>query len=286
VVFVVDGQNEQNELVDLCFDKLRELESWFKQFAKVLVMLSGGIDSTTLLAVAIKALGPEDVVAVTINSPLEPPWDLEDAIKIAKELGVRHLIIDGSHILRSEEFVANDRLRCYYCKKSILSKVLELTGELGVDVIVESSNYDDLADYRPGLNAVREFAPIVRSPYIELGIGKKVIRAIAKFLGISIYDKPPSACLATRIPHGTRITLERVEKVRDGELFLRGLGFRVVRVRDHGDTARIEVGVDELNKLLEPSVRNSIVDKLKSLGYKYVTVDLEGYRGTTRVAST
>jgi uncharacterized protein len=146
VVFVVDGQNEQNELVGLCFDKLRELESWFKQLAKVLVMLSGGIDSTTLLAVAIKALGPEDVVAVTINSPLEPPWDLEDAIKIAKELGVRHLIIDGSHILRSEEFVANDRLRCYYRKKSILSKVLELTGELGVDVIVESSNYDDLAD--------------------------------------------------------------------------------------------------------------------------------------------
>ena len=102
---------------------------------------------------------------------------------------------------------------------------------------------------------------------------------MAKFLGISIYDKPPSACLATRIPHGTRITLERVEKVRDGELFLRGLGFRVVRVRDHGDIARIEVGVDELGKLLEPDVRNSIANKLKSLGYKYVTVDLEGAEG-------
>jgi uncharacterized protein len=181
--------------------------------------------------------------------------------------------------LRSEEFVANDRLRCHYCKKSILSKVVELASELGVDVIVEGSNYDDLADYRPGLNAVREFAPIVRSPYIEPGIGKEAIRAIAKFLDISRYNKPSSACLATRIPHGTRITLERLERVRDGELFLRGLGFRVVRVRDHGDIARIEVGIDELGKLLEPDLRNSIADKLKSLGYKYVTVDLEGYRG-------
>jgi uncharacterized protein len=283
-VFAVNEENLRSR--DPYFSKLEELESWFKRFAKVLVMLSGGVDSTTLLAVAARVLGPERVVAITINSPVEPPWDFEDAVKFAKELGVKHLVVNGSHILSSEEFVANDKLRCYYCKKSILSRVVELASELGVDVIVEGSNYDDLADYRPGLNAIREFAPIVRSPYIELGIGKGVIRAIAKLLGISIYDKPPSACLATRIPHGTRITLERLERVRDGELFLRGLGFRVVRVRDHGDTARIEVGVDELNKLLELSVRNSIVDKLKSLGYKYVTVDLEGYRGTTRVAST
>jgi len=279
VVFVV---NEE----DLCFSKLRELEGWFKQFAKVLVMLSGGVDSTTLLAVATRVLGPEGVVAVTINSPVEPPWDFEDAVKFAKDLGVKHLVVDGSHILSSEEFVANDRLRCYYCKKSILSRVVELASELRVDVVVEGSNYDDLADYRPGLNAVREFVPIVRSPYIELGIGKGVIKAIAKFLDISIYDKPSSACLATRIPHGTRITLEKLERVRDGELFLRGLSFRVIRVRDHGDIARIEVSVDELGKLLEPSVRNSIIDKLKSLGYKYVTVDLEGYRGTVRIAST
>ena len=269
-----------------CLSKLRKLEDWFKQFGKALTMLSGGVDSTTLLAIAVRALGPEGVVAVTINSPLVPPWDFSDAIRFAKELGVRHLVVDCSDVLGSEEFVANDMLRCYYCKKSILSKVVELASELGVDVVVEGSNYDDLTDYRPGLNAVREFAPIVRSPYIELGIGKEAIRAIAKFLGISIYDKPSSACLATRIPHGTRITLERLERVRDGELFLRGLGFRVIRVRDHGDIARIEAGVSELSKLLEPGVRSSIVGKLKSLGFKYVTIDLEGYRGATRVAST
>jgi len=262
-----------------CLDKLGMLECWFKQFSKVLIMFSGGVDSTTLLVIATKVLGSDNVIALTIKSPLQPPWDLDDAIKTSNELGIKHLIIDGSFILSSEEFISNDRLRCYYCKKLMFSKVLGIANELGIDVIVDGTNYDDIKlDFRPGFNAIKEFEPRIRCPYVELGISKDCIRSIAKSLGLSIYDKPPSTCLATRIPYGSRITLERLQRIRDGELFLRGLGFKVIRLRDHGDIARIEVGIDELRKVLEGSIRDLIVCKLKELGFKYVTLDLEGYR--------
>jgi len=266
-------------LEGLCLSKLSELEGWFKQFSRVAIMLSGGVDSTTLLAVATRVLGPQNVVAVTINSPAEPPWDLEDAVRFSNEYGVKHLVIDGSYLLNSEEYVSNSRLRCYFCKKLTLGRVLSIASELSAEVVVEGTNADDItSEYRPGFNAVKELAPAVRSPYVELGIGKECVRFIAKFLGIPIHDKPASACLASRIPYGIRITHETLRRVRDGELFLRGLGFKVVRLRDHGEVARIEVGLSELVRAVEPGVRELIVSKLKSLGYKYVAVDLEGYR--------
>ena len=262
-----------------CLDVLSRLEGWFRQFNKVLIMFSGGIDSSTLLAIAVRVLGSSNVIALTIKSPLQPPWDLDDAVKIANDLGVKHLIIDGSFILSSEDYISNNRLRCYYCKKLEFSKALGIADELGIDVIIEGTNYDDIQlDFRPGFNAVKELEPRVRSPYVELGISKECIRSIAKSLGLRIYDKPPSACLASRIPYGTKITIEKLQRIRDGELFLRGLGFRVVRLRDHGDIARIEVGIDELHKIIQQNIRDLIVSKLKELGYKYVTIDLEGYR--------
>ena len=262
-----------------CLDVLSRLEDWFRQFNKVLIMFSSGVDSSTLLAIAVRVLGSSNVIALTIKSPLQPPWDLDDAVKIANDLGVNHLVIDGSFILSSEEFISNNRLRCYYCKKSMLSKVLDVASGLGIDVVVDGTNYDDVQlDFRPGFNAVKELEPRVRSPYVELGIGKDCIRSIAKSLGLPIHDKPPSACLATRIPYGTRITIEKLQRIRDGELLLKELGFKVFRLRDHGDIARVEVGIDEIFKILQPSIRNSIIDKLKELGYKYITLDLEGYR--------
>jgi uncharacterized protein len=264
--------------VDLV-EVMSRLEGWFRGFSKVLIMCSGGVDSSTLLAIATKVLGRSNVTALTIKSPLQTPWDLDDAVFIASELGVKHLIIDDSSILSSEDFVSNDLLRCYYCKRLMLSRVLSIANDLGVDVVVEGTNYDDVkSDYRPGFRAVKEFEPRVRSPYVELGIGKECIRTIAKSLGLRIYDKPPNSCLATRIPYGVRITLERLQRVRDGELVLKELGFKVFRLRDHGDIARVEVGVDELHKIVEPGVRDVIVGRLKRLGYKYVTIDLEGYR--------
>ena len=262
-----------------CLDVLSRLECWFRQFNKVLIMLSGGVDSSTLLAVAVRVLGRGGVVALTVKSPVEPPWDFNDAVSIANDLGVKHLVIDGSYLLSSEDFVCNSRLRCYYCKKLTLSRVLSIVDELGVDVVVEGTNYDDVqTDYRPGFNAVKELGPRVRSPYVELGIGKECIRTIAKLLGLRIHDKPASACLASRIPYGDRITLERLQRVRDGELILKELGFKIIRLRDHGDIARIEVGIDELHKVLQEGIRDLVVSKLKELGYRYVTLDLEGYR--------
>jgi len=262
-----------------CLDMLSRLERWFRQFSKVLIMFSGGVDSSTLLTIAIRVLGRDNVIALTIKSPLQLPWDLDDAISIANDLGVKHLIIDGSFILSSEDFVSNSELRCYYCKKLMFSKVLGIADELGVDVVVDGTNYDDVQlDFRPGFKAVKELEPRVRSPYVELGISKECIRTIAKSLGLRIHDKPPNSCLATRIPYGVRITIERLQKVRDGELILKELGFRVVRLRDHGDIARIEVSVDELHKIIQSSIRSTIISKLKGLGYKYVTIDLEGYR--------
>jgi uncharacterized protein len=178
--------------------------------------------------------------------------------------------------MTDETFLANPPDRCYHCKKKLFSKMADLAGENGAAFVVDGSNKDDLKDVRPGVRALRELG--VRSPLEEADMTKDDIRALSKEAGLSTWDRPAMACLASRIPYGTRITPEGLKKIDEAEAFLRQLGFLQVRVRDHGDTARIEVLPDDRKVLIEDSLVAEIVQKLKSLGYRYVTLDLEGYR--------
>ncbi len=254
---------------------IKELEKWFEKFSKVAVMLSGGLDSITLLALAVNFLGRKSVIAITITSELHPPWDFIDAVKYARIFGVRHIIIDGSFILHDPEFRRNSTNRCYICKKAMLYKSIEVARAEGTDIVIDGSNADDLKDFRPGLRALEEFKNFVRAPFIELGIGKNCIRSMAKSMGLGAHEKSPSSCFATRIPYGREITVDLVRRIRTSEEFLRSLGFSVIRVRDLGALARIEVGNKEFDRVLR--YRDTIVRKLKSLGYEYVVLDLEPY---------
>lgn len=242
-------------------------------------MLSGGVDSTTLLAVAVEVLGNDNVIAVTVTSPVHHPRDLDDARRYCNLFNVRHVVIDASELMNIEEFTRNDLMRCYYCKKFMVSKVLDSVK--GVDILIEGTNADDLRyDFRPGYKAIEEFRQLIRSPYVELSVSKECIRLIAKSLGLDIHSKPPNSCLATRVPYGNRITLDMLNSIRNAEDHLIKLGFKVVRARVHGDIARIEVDIDELPKIINHEVRLSMVKFIKSLGFKYVVLDLEGYRSS------
>lgn len=269
-----------------CLDAINELKRWFRAFNRVGIMLSGGVDSTTLLAVAVEVLGNHNVIAVTVASPVHHSKDLDDAKRYCDLLNVRHVVIEAPELMNIEEFARNDLMRCYYCKKFMVSKILSSIKD--VDVFIEGTNADDVRyDFRPGYKAIKEFKQLIRSPYIELSISKECIRSIAKSLGLDIHDKPPNSCLATRIPYGSRITLDLINRIRNAEDYLIKLGFQVVRVRVHGDMARIEVGIDEMPRLIEYEVRSGIIRYVKSLGFKYVVLDLEGYRssGGTLVSS-
>ena len=256
-------------------DAIGKLRKWFEEFSRIAVMVSGGLDSLTLLTLAVNFLGRKSVTAITITSELHPPWDFADAVKYAQALSIRHIILDGSFILHNPKFRKNNTDRCYVCKKLMLLKSLEVARAEGVDIVVDGSNADDLRDFRPGLRALEEFRHLVRSPFMELGIGKECIREIARSMGLGIYLKPPSPCFATRIPYGREITVDLIRRVRAGEEFLRSLGFSIVRIRDLGSIARIEVSSREFDRVLRH--RDVIVKKLKSLGYEHVVLDLEPY---------
>ncbi|MDH4235662.1 MAG: ATP-dependent sacrificial sulfur transferase LarE [Nitrospira sp.] len=252
--------------------KLDRLRVLLSEMGSVLVAYSGGIDSTFVLKVAHEQLR-DKAVGVTAVSPTFPSIELEIATRVAQEIGARHDIVRTDQ-LDIPEFVMNDAARCFHCKTD-LYQLLDTIRQAGTHV-VDGTNLDDLGDDRPGIKAAREWG--VRSPLAEADLSKADIRVLAKESGLSNWDKPAAACLSSRIPRGMPITIEKLSRVETAEALLQREGYRHVRVRDHGEIARIEVAQDDIPSLMDAERRARISAGLKELGFRFVTVDLEGYR--------
>jgi pyridinium-3,5-biscarboxylic acid mononucleotide sulfurtransferase len=254
--------------------KLGSLEKILTDMQTVLIAYSGGTDSTFLLKVAANVLGDE-AIAVTASSETYTPKELRDAKKNAEAIGARHIVVYTDE-LNDPNFSSNPPDRCYHCKKELFTKLTELAKRHGLKYIVDGSTSDDERDFRPGMRAVREFG--VRSPLKDAGFTKQDIRTLSKEMNLPTWDKPPLPCLSTRFPYGTQITKEKVMRVGRAEEFLAGFGIRQLRVRDHGNIARIEVLRADMPIFLDEEISKLIAEKFKLLGYAYVALDIQGYR--------
>jgi uncharacterized protein len=254
-------------------DKYSSFIKYMKELGSAAVAFSGGVDSTFLLKAAHEALGSR-AVAVTIVSPYIPKWEIEEAKELAKEIGVRHELIQVPEI--PEEIRHNPADRCYLCKNAVFSMIMEFAAASGLKHVVDGTNADDINEYRPGLRALKELG--VKSPLLENGLSKSEIREISKGMGLPTWDKPSYACLLSRIPYGTELEEEMFARIENSEKYLMDRGFRAVRVRCHGDLARIEVPGSELHRLFYAELLKEISGKLKEFGFEYVTLDMQGYR--------
>ncbi|MDA8233603.1 MAG: ATP-dependent sacrificial sulfur transferase LarE [Clostridia bacterium] len=255
-------------------EKLPLLQKRLKQMGSVIIAFSGGVDSSFLLRAAKEQLGNK-VLAVTAVSETYPRQELLFAEKLAASLGVHWMELETDE-LSNPNFFSNPPERCYYCKQELFSKLVALARDMGYGYILDGANADDTTDFRPGIKAGKELGII--SPLKEAGLTKEEIRSLSRLWGLPSWDKPSQACLSSRFPYGHRITIEKLKQVEEGEDFLRSIGFRQLRVRHHGEIARIELAIADLAKITDSLQRKQIVDHFKNLGFTYITLDLAGFR--------
>lgn len=256
-------------------EKHEQLQRILGKMKSVAVAFSAGVDSTVLLKVAVDVLGAGNVTAVTGRSPSLAPAELDQARDLTASIGVEHVVVDTREF-DNPEYCRNPANRCYLCKSALYDQMKRLIEKRGIDFVVAGTNADDLSDYRPGIDAGRDFG--VRAPVAEAGLDKKDLRDLARQLGLSVHDKPASPCLASRIPYGEAITPEKLRAVEAAETFLRRMGIRECRVRHHDTVARIEVPGEFIPLLAEAENAARVDRYLRSLGYQYVALDLRGFR--------
>jgi uncharacterized protein len=255
-------------------EKIDTVRRLISQCGGAVVAFSGGVDSTFLLSVAKDVLG-DRLLAVTVQSVVVPPAEVAESREIARLLNVAHEVIEAD-VMGIEAMRENHTDRCYHCKMHVFSKIMKLARERGFSCMLEASNLDDAGDYRPGVSANKELGVI--SPLAVARLTKAEIRRLSKEQELPTWDKPAMACLATRIPYDEQVTVEKLEQVRKGEEYLAGIGFRACRLRHHGSLARIEVPPGDIGRVAGSELRLQIVEQIKTLGFKYVSVDMEGYR--------
>ena len=256
-------QNKRVYLVDI-----------LSKMDRVIIAYSGGVDSAFLAAVANEVLG-NNALSVTAVSPSLAPSELEEAESLAQDLGLNYRTINTNEIER-EDYSANNPDRCFFCKDELYSHLIKFCGEENYSFVVNGTNVDDLGDYRPGLDAATQYG--VRSPLVEANLEKKDIRVLSREMGLPTWDKPAQACLSSRIPYGTMVTVEALTTIAKAEKYLREKGFKQLRVRHHENIARIEISADDFDVLTSEPLRTEVPSYFKSLGYSYVTLDLEGFR--------
>ncbi len=256
-------------------DKYNALENILRGLGKVVVAFSGGVDSTLLLKVAADTLGTENVLACISAGASEPSHQLDRAASLARDIGVDLMTVETDE-LDDPSFVVNQADRCFHCKSHLCRTLLDIAAKRGLGNVVFGTNYDDLDDFRPGNRAIATFG--IHSPLAEAKLTKDDIRRLSRKLGLPTADMPSSPCLASRISYGLEVTAERLRQIDEAETFLREAGFVEFRVRHHDNVARIEVPPAEIGKLVDEPLRSQVVEKLKAIGFRFVALDLQGFR--------